>query len=68
MKREKCSYADKYKAMRAPTCGCITCEKKWAEKNSYDSVISNYFKDLRSKQIYDSGPKLDPNEIYDACK
>lgn len=29
-RREKCTYADRYKAKRAPTCGCVTCERKWA--------------------------------------
>lgn len=28
-KRKKCGYADKYKAIIAPTCGCSTCEDKW---------------------------------------
>ncbi len=26
---KKCRYADKYKALRRPTCGCDTCENKW---------------------------------------
>ena len=30
--KAKCSYADKYKAMRKPTCGCLECERKWKEK------------------------------------
>lgn len=30
--REKCSYADKYKAIRKPTCGCKSCEQKWWQK------------------------------------
>jgi hypothetical protein len=28
--RERCSYADKYKAIREPQCGCKACERKWA--------------------------------------
>jgi hypothetical protein len=24
-----CAYADDYKAIRAPTCGCDVCEQKW---------------------------------------
>lgn len=28
----KCRYADKYKATRAPTCGCKVCLSKWAAK------------------------------------
>jgi hypothetical protein len=31
-KREKCGYADKYKATRKPTCGCKVCETKWNDK------------------------------------
>lgn len=30
--RDKCSYADKYQAQRAPTCGCLACEVKWAQR------------------------------------
>lgn len=33
MAKKKCSYADKYKATRAPTCGCDTCKAKWMKKN-----------------------------------
>lgn len=25
----KCKYADKYKAMREPKCGCVECWIKW---------------------------------------
>jgi hypothetical protein len=25
----KCRYADKYKAVKAPTCGCDMCRLKW---------------------------------------
>ncbi len=28
----KCSYADKYQAKRAPTCGCRRCEQIWEAK------------------------------------
>lgn len=28
-KLAKCSYANKYKGKRAPTCGCTHCESKW---------------------------------------
>lgn len=31
--RAKCSYADRYQAKRAPTCGCKACEKKWKDRN-----------------------------------
>lgn len=31
--REKCRYADKYKAIYAPRCGCKVCEEKWKNKN-----------------------------------
>ena len=32
--KTKCDYADKYKGIRKPTCGCEVCELKWelAEK------------------------------------
>lgn len=29
MSKVKCSYADQYKATRAPTCGCEVCGLKW---------------------------------------
>ena len=29
--RETCSYADQYKALRRPTCGCRTCWSKWQQ-------------------------------------
>lgn len=32
--RDKCSYADKYKAIRPPRCGCKVCEKKWNDKHN----------------------------------
>jgi len=47
MKKQKCGYADKYKATKAPTCGCITCEKMWSEKNSYEAAVSKYFTNLK---------------------
>jgi hypothetical protein len=28
---EKCNYADKYKAIRMPTCGCNFCADMWAK-------------------------------------
>lgn len=28
-KRVKCRYANKYKAIYPPKCGCLTCEQKW---------------------------------------
>ena len=30
--KDKCSYADKYKAMKPPTCGCKLCNEKWNRK------------------------------------
>lgn len=30
--REKCSYANRYKAARKPTCGCRVCITKWNDK------------------------------------
>lgn len=29
--RDKCGYADAYKGMREPTCGCLACWGKWLE-------------------------------------
>lgn len=29
----KCSYADKYQAIRPPTCGCDVCAIKWRAKH-----------------------------------
>lgn len=34
MKKEKCSYANKYKAIRPPTCGCQHCWVKWNLKSN----------------------------------
>jgi hypothetical protein len=31
-KKEKCGYANRYKAERPPTCGCRACEAKWNQK------------------------------------
>ena len=31
--KKKCRYADNYKAIRPPRCGCETCEKKWRDNN-----------------------------------
>ena len=28
--RTRCTYADKYRATRAPRCGCTACAEKWA--------------------------------------
>jgi hypothetical protein len=40
--KEKCSYADKYKAIRKPTCGCNTCNIKWNLKISNNgTTITN---------------------------
>ena len=25
----KCTYADRYQVLKAPRCGCWTCEKRW---------------------------------------
>ena len=30
--KKKCKSADKYRALRAPTCGCQTCKNKWNDK------------------------------------
>lgn len=32
--KEKCGYADKYKAVRKPTCGCRVCNDKWDNKKA----------------------------------
>lgn len=32
----KCRYADKYKAIYPPRCGCETCALKWANKETKD--------------------------------
>ena len=39
----KCSYADRYKAVRPPKCGCFVCETKWeiAELKRALTAISN---------------------------
>lgn len=31
--REKCGYADQYKALAKPTCGCRVCGEKWANRS-----------------------------------
>jgi hypothetical protein len=30
--REKCTYADKYKSIVMPTCGCRMCWDRWREQ------------------------------------
>lgn len=30
--RERCANADKYQAVRSPTCGCLACMRKWRDK------------------------------------
>jgi len=32
--KTKCGYADKYKAIRAPKCGCKACQDKWDAKKA----------------------------------
>lgn len=36
MKKDKCSYAVKYKAKREPKCGCKLCERKWEIKEALE--------------------------------
>jgi hypothetical protein len=39
--KDKCSYADKYKAIYPPRCGCKTCKDKWDNrpiKGKYDNA------------------------------
>lgn len=38
-KRESCTYANKYKALRKPKCGCFKCNKKWQEKITRESSM-----------------------------
>ena len=33
--KTKCSYANKYQAMRPPRCGCLTCRDKWERREVY---------------------------------
>lgn len=39
----KCKYADRYKGLRAPTCGCDVCEKRWylAEKKRAEDLVKD---------------------------
>ena len=51
----KCSYADKYKAKRAPKCGCQTCEEKWkvmeAVRSFMDGGPGEYYNPI-TKMLY----------------
>lgn len=40
MSRVKCGYADKYKALMKPKCGCEVCELKWKVRNLQDHNAS----------------------------
>lgn len=40
---DKCNYADKYKARRAPTCGCAACEVKWSKRDRQVGVMSSRY-------------------------
>jgi hypothetical protein len=55
---DKCSYADKYKAERKPTCGCFVCETKW--------TISQLIKEVDSlkKQVEANKDVLMREGIY----
>lgn len=37
--KKKCSYANHYKAIKAPKCGCNICNIKWKEKKKWQSMI-----------------------------
>lgn len=39
----KCSYADKYKAIIKPTCGCIVCEARWKAKELVEKFYNLMF-------------------------
>lgn len=39
--RTKCVSASRYKAMRAPTCGCSTCEDKWRDAQAARGIVVN---------------------------
>lgn len=45
MKRIKCTYADRYKAIKAPTCGCKTCEDKWAMRPTEEMYLGKGWDD-----------------------
>ena len=53
---EKCGYADKYKGIRKPTCGCRTCE------DIYRAVHIKSFTDTQLKAMWDD-ESLDPNSV-----
>jgi hypothetical protein len=38
----QCSYANKYKGEKKPTCGCNACEKKYTEKNVITVAARGY--------------------------
>lgn len=44
-KKVKCSYADKYKGIKEPTCGCLTCENIFLKKQ-------NEQKDIKLNEFY----------------
>lgn len=38
MKIEKCNYANRYQAKRAPKCKCMACDDKWMLKKAIGTI------------------------------
>ena len=77
---EKCKYADKYQAKRAPTCGCDICGWRWVrERLSHAFHATRTSKDIHvrftSKELNDMlgyaitkegrSPTEDEHRVYD---
>jgi hypothetical protein len=50
----KCSYADRYKASRPPSCGCIACTLKWHDRAITD--LRSRVRELALMRLEELGP------------
>ncbi len=49
--RLSCGYASRYKTIRAPTCGCVACQRKWDESraNPERAAMADMIMDAHAK-------------------
>ena len=59
--RAKCGYANKYKDLRKPTCGCEACKEIWESKNprKLEKVIKG---SLKTPPV--EIPHTKPSDLY----
>ena len=50
--KQKCSYADKYKGKRKPTCGCLKCDIIWTNNISRGGLE---MAPAQAHNLYDGG-------------